>query len=282
MIWILGSIAGIILVITVFLLIPYSPTKNEFLRDVQRHTEKSIYNVQPDIFTEESIEHLPELIQNHFRAAGLIGRPISNSVKAFMPSTPFYQSRDTAPLSLDYTLYLFSHPAPVRLAYMTTSMYGIPFAAYDSTQDGVGFMRGVIAKVITLFNETGYEMDKGQLLTWLGEAPLLPSIFLSGYVTWETIDVNHVRATLNYMGMSVSGVYTFNDNGFIVSFHTNERARVATDGSTDFPEWSVILDEWVQTENGTYIPHTVKAVWHLDDGELVYFSASGFDIEYGD
>ena len=39
-------------------------------------------------------------------------------------------------------LYMFAYK-PVRLAYIRTSMFEIPFEGFDSLQDGTGFMKGV-------------------------------------------------------------------------------------------------------------------------------------------
>jgi len=275
MIWILCTIAALIAAVIIWFLIPYSPTKNQFRNDVQKHLYLSS-STHTGIFTEETITPLPELIQNHIKAAGLIGQPIPTNIRAFMPSVRLYQSRDSYPLIIDYTLYLFANP--VRMAYIRTSLFGIPFEGYDSTQEGVGFMRGVIGKLFTLFNETGPHMDRGQLLTWLGEAPLLPSILLSEYITWEAMDASHVRATLNYKGISGSGVFTFNENGLIHSFHTYDRARTETDGSIEYLRWSAVIDGWRRDESGIYIPALIRATWHEDEGDLVYFSADGFEM----
>lgn len=277
MIWVLSFVAVLVVAIIVFLLIPYSPTKSAFQSDVQSNLELSSATYS-GVFSEEEIELLPELIKNHIRISGWIGQPIPNSMRAFMPSVPLYDSSDKEPMIIDYTLYLFSNPA--RLAYIHTSMFGIPFEGFDSTQEGVGFMRGVIGKVFTLFNETGSEMDTGQILTWLGEAPLLPSILLSENITWETIDESHVKATLNYKGLSGTGIYTFDDNGFIQSFRTDERARTGTDGSIEFIEWSAMFDEWQKDGRDLYIPNSVRAVWHENDGDLVYFASKGFGVTY--
>ena len=279
MIWILCSVIVLVIAVIVFFQIPYSPTRSAFQKDVQMHIEQSSAMLSR-VFAEQDIAHLPGPVQNHFRVAGLIGQPMMTSTRAFMQSVPLYDAIDKPPMIIDYTLYLFAHK-PVRLAYIDTSMFGIPFEGFDSTQDGVGFMKGVIGKIFTLFNETGPEMDKGQLMTILGEAPLLPSVLLSEYITWEHIDENHARATLTYKGITGSGVYTFDDTGFLQSFYTDERAKIGTDGSIDFIGWSAVVDNWERNENGIYTPNTVKAIWHLTEGDLVYFEANGFIIEFG-
>ena len=142
-------------------------------------------------------------------------------------------------------------------------------------------MRGVIGKVVTLFNETGLEMDRGQLLTYLGEAAMLPSLIFSEYIVWESIDAHNVRATITYGDVSGSGIFTFGEDGFVRYFRTSERARIDTDGNVEFLDWSVIYEDWAEMENGMYIPTHFKVIWHEPQGDFVYFEpANGFDIEF--
>ena len=277
MIWILCSVAALVLGVIVFFQIPYSVMRNDFQRDVQRHIEQS--NIQDGIFTEQNLVRLPELVQSHFRAAGLIGQPIMTSATAMMSSATLRESNDRPPMIIDYTLYLFAY-SPVRLAYIKTSMFGIPFEGYDSLQDGEGFMRGVIGKIFTLFNQTGNEMDRAQLLTYLGECFMIPSSVFGEHITWETIDETSVRATITYGGISLSGLFVFGDNGLVQSFHTTERARIGNDGSVDFPGWSAVYEDWRRGENGIYMPNSVRAIWHESGGDLVYFEASNIDFAF--
>jgi hypothetical protein len=276
MFWILGTIAFIFVVLLVFFQIPYSKVKNSFQRDVWRYSAG--ISKQQYIFTEEDIASLPESLQNHFRVCGYIGTPKMSSMTAFMSAVPLKDANDKPPLIIDYILFSVADK-PVRLAYIKSSLFGIPFEGYDSTQDGVGFMKGVIGKVFTLFNHAGSEMDKGQLLTYLGECFIIPSSILNRYITWEAVDDRHVKATISYKGISGSGVFAFDDNGFVQSFQTGERARTGNDGNIDYPVWSVFYGNYTET-NGIYYPDSVKAVWHESDGDLIYFEANGFEIKF--
>jgi hypothetical protein len=275
MAWVLGVIAFIIIAIVIFFQIPYSKTKSEFQKDVRLYSNRD--SIQIGVFTEQDIASLPEPVQKYFRVCGYIGTPKMASMTAYMPSVPFID-RGKPPMIMDYTLFFLSSE-PVRLAHIKTSMYGVPFEAYDSTQNSVGFMKGVLGKTFTLFNHGGSEMDKGQLLTYLGECFLVPASILNGYITWEAIDAHHVKATISHMGISGSGIVTFDDDGFVKSFQTNERARMDTDGSIDYPLWSAVYSNYTETK-GILYPESIKAVYHDDDGELVYFDASGFDISF--
>ena len=278
MIWILFSIGIFIMMVIVFFLIPFSKTKNNFLNDVQKHSEQPFK--QSGVFTEQDIAFLPEPVQRHFRAAGFIGKPKMAKMTTYMKSVPLKESGNKPPMIVDYTLNLFAYK-PIRLAYIKTSLFGIPFEGYDSLQDGVGFMKGVLGKVVTLFNQTGDEMDKAQLLTYLAECFLCPAIILNGYIKWESIDKDLVKATITYKNISGSGVFTFSDGGLFQSFSTDERAAVSPDGKTEYPKWSVVVEDY-QNIKGINLPKKVKAIWHLNDGDLVYFDANNFEIIFDD
>jgi len=275
MLWILCAIAVLITAMIIFFRHPYSRVKNRFEKDVRKHFEHS--DIELDIPTEREITLLPEPVQKYCSVAGFLDKFKMKSMYAHMRSVPLKESNHKPPMIVDYTLYLFAHE-PVRLAYIKTSMFGIPFEGYDSTQDGVGFMQGVIGKVITLFNQTGAEMDKGQLLTYLGESILLSSALLSPYITWESIDANRAKATITYKGISGSGVFTFSNDGFVESFYTAERAQIQSNGKISYPGWSVVYENY-KLEKGIYRPKNIKAIWHEQDGDLVYFNESNLNLQ---
>ena len=250
--------------------------KRSFQKAVQIHSEQPLS--QSGIFTEQEIEPLPEPVRHHLKAAGYIGKPKPARVTAYMRSVPLKDSNDKPPMIVDYTLCSYAYE-PVRLAYIKTSVFGLPFEAFDSTQGGVGFMKGVIAKAFTLFNETGPEMDKAQLMTYLGECFLLPTSIIGGFITWEPIDGNSAKATISYRGISGSGIFTFSDTGFVRSFYTDERARIGKGGEIDYPGWSVVYEDF-REKAGIYTPKRAKTIWHEKDGDLVYFDASDISIVY--
>ena len=85
-------------------------------------------------------------------------------------------------------------------------MFGIPFEGDDYYSNGKGGMKGVIAKSITLFDQTGPEMDKACLATFLAECLFEPSVLLEDYIKFEKIDDYHVSATISYGGQKASGI----------------------------------------------------------------------------
>ena len=260
--------------ILIFLKMPYSATKAQFQKDIRTYINQTGKN--DTMITEQDIERLPEPVQTHFRISGYLGKGKKNAIKAYITSAPLKDANDKPPMIVDYTLCSFADK-PVRLAYIKTSMYGIPFEAYDSTQSGAGFMKGVLGKVIPLFEQRGAEMDKAQLLTYLGECFLIPSAILGNDITWEAIDSTHTKASISYMGITGSGMFTFDEKGFVQSFQTDQRARIGNDGSVDYPKWSLIYGDF-QEKDGMFYPTKLKTIWHDSKGDLVYFDASNIEF----
>jgi len=141
------------------------------------------------------------------------------------------------PIKVDYTQYDFVNQ-PNRIAYIGSSMYGIPFEGLDVFLDGTGAMKGVIAKLFVLFNQTGDVMDQSSQVTFLSEILLFTNAALQEYVTWEAIDDLHAKAAMSYYGISVSGIFTFNESGEMLSFETDDRSAVASVASRILCEWN--------------------------------------------
>ena len=74
-----------------------------------------------------------------------------------------------------------------------------------------------IAKAITLFNQTGADMDKACLATFLAESLFAPTILLKDYITFEEINDFEVRATISYKGQTASGIFNFNEQYEMIS-----------------------------------------------------------------
>jgi len=262
-------------VITIFFNVPGSKTKMEF--DVAATDLIAEADHQEDVFMEEDIAGLPAPVQRYFKYCGYIGSQKMSYIKIDYQDVDFVFSEDK-PIKIDYTQYDFVNQ-PNRIAYIDSSMYGVPFEGLDVFLDGTGAMKGVIAKLFVLFNQTGTVMDQSSQVTFLSEILLFPSAALQEYVTWEAIDDLHAKAVMSYYGISVGGIFAFNEAGEMLSFETDDRSAVASDGSSERVKWSVIYDAYKEA-NGIKRPTVFRAIWHYDDGDLIYFDGKGTITEY--
>lgn len=277
---ILGVLFIMLGTIMIWFHIPYSPVKHEFNKDVNILIEKNSSMNSNEVFTQNDFSDLPIAIQRYIEKCGYLGTPKMSYLKMEYHDVNFMQGKDKPPLKIDYTQYNFVNE-PNRLALIGSSMFGIPFEGYDYYKNGKGGMKGVIAKAITLFNQTGADMDKACLATFLAESLFAPTILLQDYITFEEISNFEVQAIISYKGQTVSGIFTFNEQYEMISFTTNDRAVVGTDGSIEYVPWSAICDDYQLSKNGIKYPTKFQAVWNYLNENFVYFDGIISEVSYG-
>ncbi len=273
-IFIIIILAGFIML---FFQLPYSKTKAEFYKTIERIMKNT--KESTEVFTLEDIKDLPIPVQKYFTYCGYIGTPKMSSMMMSFKDVDFrMDSNSNKTVKIDYTQCNFVE-RPDRFAYIDNSMMGIPFEGYDSFLNGKGSMKGVLTKVITLFNQKGESMDKACLVTHLSESLIVANVALQDYIKWESIDDTHAKATSEYYGMTVSGVFTFDENGALLSFRTSDRLATNPDGTSRKADWSAICKDYVET-NGIKHPSILQAVWHFEEGDDLYFDGHNVLFEY--
>jgi hypothetical protein len=275
--WIILSVVAVIIVsILIFFNIPYSKTRNAFNNTIKSLTSNIKSN--SNVFTEEDIKDLPQPVQNYYRYCGYIGKPKMSYIKIFFDNIDFYMTNGgkQTKISIDYTQYNFAS-APSRFAYIDSNIYGLPFEGFDSFHNGNGRMEGVLGKIVTLFDQTGDNMDKASLVTFLSESLILPTAGIQEYIEWEAIDNTHAKATITYNGTSASGIFTFDNNGLMLNFRTSDRGATEMDGTTRSADWSAICSNYEEV-NGVKLPTALQGVWHYPEGDFLYFD--GKNVEY--
>ena len=258
-----------------FLAIPYSGVKSEFKEITADLIESSQANKAR--FTEDDIADLPAPVQRYFRYTRYIGQNKFSYAKASYTDVNFSLGRDKPSIIMDYTHFNFS-TKPARVALIDSSLYKIPFQGIDSYHHGKGSMKGVLAKLIPVFNEQGPSMDRSSLATFLSECLLFPTMALEDYVVWESIDDLHARASMTYAGVSASGMFTFNETGEMLSFTTLDREAIGIDGTLGIVKWTAACDSYREID-GIMQPTNMQAIWNHDDGDFVYFNTDNITIE---
>ena len=120
----------------------------------------------------------------------------------------------------------------------------------------------MIGKKIQIFNQKGSDIDKGALCTYLAESLFIPTSLLENDIIFEEIDPFNVKATINLKGISVSGVFTFNEEYEMIKFYTEDRAAVKDDGSVDYIPWTAKCDNYKRNKDGINFPNKLKAIWN--------------------
>ncbi|MGL4798748.1 MAG: DUF6544 family protein [Cellulosilyticaceae bacterium] len=273
---IVGSSVILILAAVIWFVQPYSPLKADFEKLDQEILAKE--SKVSGTFELENMAHLPLPMQKFFVYSGLIGKPMMQSSRTVHTDVDFGFTEGEPTKKIQYIQNNYAH-VPARLAFIDTKMYGIPFQGLDSYKDGIGGMKGVLAKGITLFDQKGKEMDQASLVTVLAESIVCPSAFLMDCMTWETIDDTHVKVTIEDQGVTASGVYTLSEEGAILSFTTNDRYQTGPDGSAVSVPWTATCGNYVERDGIKY-PTSFQAIWNRKEGDWVYFDCKQVDVTY--
>lgn len=274
---IIGIIISLVGVLIVYFNLSYSPLKSTFNRDLKSLIEKS--SIENGLISNDDFEKYPNAIKNFVKNSGFIGKSKMSYMNIFFENADFIQDTKKPKLKIDYNQYNFAKN-PSRIAFIDSSLYGIPFEGYDGFINAEGRMTGIIAKNITLFNEKGVEMDKASLCTYLAEALFIPTSLLENNIVFEEIDLYNIRATINYNGNSASGIFTFNDKFEMIQFYTKDRAVVKSDGSIEHIPWTARCSQYKIYENGIKLPTILEAVWNYPENDLVYFKGTIKNFEY--
>lgn len=261
--------AAIILLLAVWFNIPYSPVKTQFNNDVEARTQR-VAAAASEKYTTDDFKDLPPTIQKYLELNGYIGAKRHAVLSMEYNDVDFGLGVNKPRLKIDYTHTDFAD-SPDRLTFIDSKMFGVPFQGYDYYMNGKGGMKGVLAKLFTLFDQTGPEMDKACLITYLAEALFLPDALLKDFITFTQVDERTVEATITNKSVTASDVFHFNDSYEMISFTTNDRGQIAPDGSIEYTPWEAQCENYKEYSDGIKRPTVSRAVWKNKDADFIYF-----------
>ena len=120
-------------------------------------------------------------------------------------------------------------------------------------------------------------MDQACLVTFLSESLLIPDAVLQSFITWEEVDHNHATASIAYHGVKARGIFTFSEDGELRSFSTDDRTYTSMSGNRQQAKWTALFSEY-HIKNGIKQPSRLQAIWHVPEGDMVYFDSRNFNI----
>jgi hypothetical protein len=216
----------------------------------------------PPLVTEEMLTGLPEPAQRYLRYAGVVGRPIVDTVRIRQACT-----MRPAPNGISFPLVAeqwYRVEPPGFIWDATVPLAGIPLVrGRDGYLDGHGMMTIKLGSLVPVVDAAGPEMDQASLTRHLSEMPWFPSAFLRERVTWEAIDDATVRVSIADGYRLATGTMTIDAEGRLVEFRSERHALVG--GVAELRPWSAPTYAYGEFE-GLRLPIRGAAVWTLPDG----------------
>jgi len=222
----------------------------------------------PEMVSEQSIAELPEPVKRYLRFMGAVGRPRDWALRAHFRAR--FRLKPGEWLDCEALQYDTRHKVS-RLFLMQLSLKRmLPVTVRDTYLSGHGSMRAKAFDLFPVVDAKGYEIDVGELVTYLNDAILLaPSLLLGPETTWHEIDATTFDVTLRDGPLSVKARVWLDQRGAPQDFSTTDRFYDTPDGKRVRTEWRTPINGW-QSVDGRQIPTSATAVWHLPAGPFTY------------
>jgi hypothetical protein len=229
----------------------------------------------PMVVTGEMLMGLPEPAQRYLRYAGVVGRPMVDTVRVRQACRMRPSVNGISFPIVAEQWYVVEPPGFMWDA--TVPIACVPVArGRDGYVDGRGLMTIKLGSLISVVDASGPEMDQASLLRHLSEMPWFPSAFLRERVTWAAVDDATVRVSIVDGDLRATGTLTIDPEGRLVEFRSERHAMVG-DGFELRP-WSAPTYAYGEFE-GLRLPVRGAAVWTLPDGStLPYIEVELTDV----
>ena len=229
------------------------------------------------IVTEKMLEKLPDPVKRYLKYAGVVGKPMVQTVRLKQAGKIRKSSRDPWMNFEAKQYYSVNPPGFVWVAYM--KFLGLPLIRVrDYYMEGRG---NILVKALSLFtvaDSGGEKMDQGAMMRYLNEMMWFPSAFLGKNVSFEPIDDGSARVSLRDRDKSITATMYFDDEGKLTNF-TAPRYRDMGNNRFELENWSTPIREYGEFE-GLRLPIKGAGVWNLREGDLEYIDLTVSDLEY--
>jgi hypothetical protein len=170
---------------------------------------------------------------------------------------------------------------PVRLFYMDATMLGVPVQVLHVYRGATATMRVRAAGLVTLVDAKGPELDRSETVTLLNDMCLMaPGSLLDPRIRWEEIDARSARAAFTNGTNTVSAELSFDGDGRLVDFASEDRSQASPDGKRfERMRWTTPLRD--QRSFGPWrIGTRAETLWHPEAGAFVYGEFELLDLAH--
>lgn len=269
-----GTIANVLILVAVWM--AYGQAR--FHKMVSREEAMLGTHVQNDrrVVTADMWQHLPQPVQRWMQSSGVAGKTMPHIV--YLEQSGKMRTKPEQDwMNVAATQYFNADTPAFVWKVHTRMMKVVDVSGRDKYIDGQGNMLIKAFGSITMVDGKGPETDQGTMLRYLGEICWFPSAALRDYISWTDIDSNSAKATMTYMGRSVSAVFRFDDNGRLQRIDAKRYMGAGKDAQLQ--DWYVLCTAW-QKFSGVTVPVSGSVLWKLSSGDFDYYRWHIDRLEY--
>jgi len=273
-----GSLANLIILLPVIISL-INALPSSFQNRYRAEAERRVGPISDvSLVTRQDVEHLPVPVQKYLEYAGAIGKPKVHNFRAVFRGS-MKRSMEGDWLDISSRQYDFFDD-PARLFYIESALFGIPFDGLHMYLGNSATMQIKVASVFQVADAKGEKMNQGETVTLFNDMCLIaPATLIDKTIQWEAIDSLKVKAKFTNKGNSIAAILTFNEEGQLTDFISNDRF-LSAEGKmyTSYP-WSTPVTKYGDF-GGTKIAAYGEAIWHTPEGEFCYGKFDLVEIEY--
>jgi hypothetical protein len=230
------------------------------------------------LVTDAELDRLPRLVRNYLRKVGVVGRPHVRNFHARF-SGQMKSKPDGSWMSISADQYEFFDD-PARLFLMQASRRGISFEALHLYLGSTATMQVKVASLIEVVDARGPEMNQSETVTLFNDMCLLaPASLLHANVEWQELDAHSVGAVFTNAGNRIRAELSFDPNGDLVGFVSNDRFQSADGVMYRNLRWSTPVRDY-RDFGGVRLAASGSAIWKQPEGDLTYARFVLEEIEY--
>jgi hypothetical protein len=236
--------------------------------------------VRPQTVDFGELQGLPAPVQRYFRAVLEEGQPMVAGVHVQHTGT-FNMGETTdqwKPFTSDQKV-VAQRPG-FDWDGRVTMMPGVPVRVHDAYVAGEGILHASLLGLFPVVDMRGTgDVAEGELMRFFAEAAWYPTALLpSQGVSWEAVDDHSANATLTEGDISITMLFTFNEQGLIHSVRTEARGR-AVGGEVIPTPWQGRFWNY-EERGGMLVPLDGEVAWLLPEGTKPYWRGHITEIIY--
>jgi hypothetical protein len=157
---------------------------------------------------------------------------------------------------------------------------GLPVRVHDAYVAGEGILHASLLGLIPVVDMRGTdEVAEGELMRFFAEAAWYPTALLpSRGVRWEPADDRSARATLEEGDISITMLFTFDEQGLIETVSAESRGRAVGREVVPTP-WRGRFRNY-EERDGMRVPLNGEVAWLLPEGEKPYWRGHITEISH--
>jgi len=249
----------------------------KYENDVKTGLEK-IASVEESILTEEDIEQLPDPVKKYIHYSGSVGKQKVNNFRLeFTGQIRKDEKSEWMPFTTVQYNFL---EASTRLFFMKAVMKKLPVAGYHYFNNGEAFMDIRLLSLIKVQYQTGKEMGISETVTFFNDmCCMAPASLIDKRIKWIESDSNNVKAEFTNNNITISAWLSFNDNGELINFISEDRYVYEDKAGMRKLPWYTPLQDY-QEIDGYRLAGYAEAIYKYPEGELSYGTFSLKHVEY--